>query len=101
MEEEIIALYMKSRCLVMPTFFGPTNIPPLEALSLGTEVVYSKIYAYEEFLGDSAFFVDPKSSEDIARGVSLVLRGESKKTMYKFKEKNEIFYNTIKNICKK
>lgn len=99
-EEEIVALYMKSRCLVMPTFFGPTNIPPLEALSLGTEVVYSKIYAYDEFLGDSAFFVDPKSSGSIAEGVARVLRGESRKKMYDSHEKNEIFYRKIKELCR-
>jgi len=37
--KEIVALYKKSVALVFPSLFGPTNIPPLEAIVLGTPVV--------------------------------------------------------------
>jgi glycosyltransferase involved in cell wall biosynthesis len=98
-EEEMIALYQNTKCLVMPTFFGPTNIPPLEALSFGVPVVYSKIYAYREFLGESAVYVDPKDVEDIARGVDLVLSGKFERSTYDFKGRRELFINRIKDIC--
>ena len=34
-DQEIIDLYKSSLALVMPTYFGPTNLPPLEAFCLG------------------------------------------------------------------
>jgi glycosyltransferase involved in cell wall biosynthesis len=36
------ALYRQAQALVMPTYFGPTNLPPLEALRLGTPVLYPR-----------------------------------------------------------
>jgi glycosyltransferase involved in cell wall biosynthesis len=33
-------LYRQAQALVMPTYFGPTNLPPLEALRMGTPVLY-------------------------------------------------------------
>ncbi len=38
--KEIPHLYRQALALVMPTYFGPTNLPPLEALRLGTPVLY-------------------------------------------------------------
>mgnify|MGYP000562024811 CR=1 FL=1 len=42
---EIPIFYKKARCLIMPTYFGPTNIPPLEAIAIGCPVGISDIYA--------------------------------------------------------
>jgi glycosyltransferase involved in cell wall biosynthesis len=58
--------YRRARALVMPTFFGPTNIPPLEAFSLGCPVAISGIYGMPEQVGDAAMLFDPESVEDIA-----------------------------------
>jgi glycosyltransferase involved in cell wall biosynthesis len=49
----------------MPTFFGPTNIPPLEAFELGCPVATSRIYGVPEQLGDAALLFDPHSIEEI------------------------------------
>jgi len=49
----------------MPTFFGPTNIPPLEAMALGCPVAVSDIYAMREQLGDAALYFRPNSVRDI------------------------------------
>ena len=40
--EDLAGLYSEALALVMPTYFGPTNIPPLEAWSLDVPVIYSK-----------------------------------------------------------
>ena len=42
-DEDMAALYTLSAGLVMPTFFGPTNIPPLEAWHFGRPVITSDI----------------------------------------------------------
>ncbi|MCQ4088808.1 glycosyltransferase family 1 protein [Saccharibacillus sp. JS10] len=65
-DEEMPLLYKKSSGLVMPTFFGPTNIPPLEAFVLQCPVAISGIYGMPEQLGDAALFFDPNSVEEIA-----------------------------------
>jgi glycosyltransferase involved in cell wall biosynthesis len=61
--------YRRARGLVMPTFFGPTNIPPLEANALGCPVAISGIYGMPEQLGDAAIYFDPSSVEDIAKAI--------------------------------
>jgi glycosyltransferase involved in cell wall biosynthesis len=63
-------LYRRATALVMPTFFGPTNIPPLEAQALGCPVAVSRIYAMPEQLGDAALYFDPRSVEDMAAAMS-------------------------------
>jgi glycosyltransferase involved in cell wall biosynthesis len=50
----------------MPTFFGPTNIPPLEAMALGCPVAVSDIYAMPEQLNGAGLLFDPTSVEQIA-----------------------------------
>lgn len=63
---QIFELYERARALIMPTFFGPTNIPPLEAMSSGCPVAVSRIYAMPEQLGDAAVYFDPTSTREIA-----------------------------------
>ncbi len=65
-DEDMPELYRRARALVMPTFYGPTNIPPLEAFAAGCPVAISGIYAMPEQAGDAALFFDPKSAAEIA-----------------------------------
>ena len=59
-------LYRRARCMVMPTFFGPTNIPPLEAFATGCPAAVSDIYGMPEQLGDAVLFFDPASDAEIS-----------------------------------
>jgi glycosyltransferase involved in cell wall biosynthesis len=65
-DSQVFDLYGRARALIMPTFFGPTNIPPLEAMSYGCPVAVSRIYAMPEQLGDAAIYFDPTSTPEIA-----------------------------------
>jgi len=65
--EDMRGLYEGCRAVVMPTYFGPTNIPPLEAWALGKPLVYSSLF--EEQVGDAAICVDPDDAESLARGM--------------------------------
>ncbi|MBE0476879.1 MAG: glycosyltransferase family 4 protein [Coriobacteriia bacterium] len=64
--EQMAYLYRHARALVLPTFFGPTNIPPLEAFVLGCPVAVSGIYGMPEQVGDAALTFDPSSVDEIA-----------------------------------
>ena len=77
--EDLIALYRKAVALVMPTFFGPTNIPPLEAFALGCPVITSNIYGIPEQVGDAALLVDPKSHSDIADKIKTLWNDHHKR----------------------
>ena len=55
---EIPILYKNSIALVMPSYFGPTNIPPLEALTLSIPIIYADINGAREQLGNAAIFVN-------------------------------------------
>jgi glycosyltransferase involved in cell wall biosynthesis len=63
------ALYAEAVGLVMPTFFGPTNIPIAEAWLFGCPVLASDIRGAREQLGDAGLLVDPRSVEAIAEGL--------------------------------
>jgi glycosyltransferase involved in cell wall biosynthesis len=62
--EQVSELYQNAIALLMPTYFGPTNIPPLEAWAYGVPVIYSK--HLQEQTMDAAIYCDPDSSESIA-----------------------------------
>lgn len=73
---EIISLYQHARALVMPTFFGPTNIPQLEAFVLGCPVATSNIYGIPEQVGDAALLFNPESVEEIAECIEKLWTDE-------------------------
>lgn len=64
--DEMVALYQHARALVMPTFFGPTNIPQLEAFVLECPVATSNIFGIPEQVGDAALLFDPHNIDEMA-----------------------------------
>ncbi len=66
-DEYMPEFYRRARALVMPTFFGPTNIPPLEAFVTSCPVAISNIYGIPEQLGDAALYFNPESVDEIAQ----------------------------------
>ena len=71
--EDISPLYAGAEALVMPTFFGPTNIPQIEAWFLGCPVITSAIHGIPAQVGDAALLADPRSAEEIAGCIRRVL----------------------------
>jgi glycosyltransferase involved in cell wall biosynthesis len=65
-DEDMAALYHQALGLVMPTFFGPTNIPILEAWMAGCAVITSDLRGIREQIGDAGLLVDPRSERSIA-----------------------------------
>ncbi len=68
-DEDMPGFYRRALGLIMPTFFGPTNIPPLEAMAVGCPVAVSNIYAMPEQVGDAALLFDPSSVDEIAQAI--------------------------------
>lgn len=72
-DEEMPRLYRNAAALVMPTYFGPSNIPTLEAFFFGCPAVVSDIPGVEEQVGDAALRFDPDSPADIAAKIRDIL----------------------------
>jgi glycosyltransferase involved in cell wall biosynthesis len=68
------ALYRGALALVMPSFFGPTNLPPVEAFALGCPVITSDLRGAREHFGEAAILVNPRDPGDIARGILRVYK---------------------------
>jgi glycosyltransferase involved in cell wall biosynthesis len=75
-DDHMSALYAGASALVMPTFFGPTNIPVVEAWSMGCPVITSDIRGIREHAGEAAQLVDPWSVDSISDGIHRVLTEE-------------------------
>ena len=71
-EENIVYLYRHAVAMIMPTYFGPTNIPPLEAMALGCPVAVSNKYAMPEQVGESGLLFNPDSPEEIAECIRKI-----------------------------
>jgi glycosyltransferase involved in cell wall biosynthesis len=77
--KEIPYLYRQAMALVMPTYFGPSNIPPLEAFSLGCPVLYSDLPDLQEHVKNAALLLDLNNPESLA--VQIMKIRDDKKTV--------------------
>ncbi|WGR90790.1 glycosyltransferase family 4 protein (plasmid) [Bradyrhizobium sp. ISRA435] len=66
---DLSGLYQEALVLAFPSFFGPDNLPPLEAFALRCPVVAARVAGAEEQLGEAALFFDPADPQDIARAI--------------------------------
>ncbi len=75
-DEELSALYSLALALVFPTFFGPTNIPVIEAWNFGLPVLTSRIHGIPLHVDDAALLADPRSPEELAEGIEQLCNDE-------------------------
>ena len=71
--DDLVGLYRHALSLAYVTYFGPENLPTLEAFALGCPVIASDVAGAREQLGDAAWFVNPSSPEQIADAVRRLL----------------------------
>lgn len=75
--DDLIALYRGAFALTYVTFFGPENLPPLEAFALGCPVIASDVPGAREQLGDAALLVEPRQPAAIANAVKTLYDNEA------------------------
>jgi len=97
--EHMMALYENCQAVIMPTYFGSTNLPPLEAWLLGKPLIYSKLFSEQS--GNAALLIDPDNANSIANAMKSMLdESISKKYIKKGYERlKEI--SSIKKISEK
>lgn len=72
--EELRSLYRNAFALVFPSYFGPDNIPPLEAAALGCPVIMADVAGAREQMYGSTLFFDPRSEDDLIGCINKVQR---------------------------
>ena len=106
--EEINFLYSQALALVMPTYFGPTNMPPLEAFKFKVPVLYSNIKGLREQVEDAALLLDLNDPNSLVENLEkllnsnelrndLVNKGQAKYNQI-ISNNNKNNYDVLKNI---
>ena len=73
----------------MPSFLGPTNMPPMEARALNCPVLCSDHLGHKEQLGDGAIYFNPNSSDEIYDAMKRILDPEFRSSLLE-KAENEL-----------
>lgn len=104
--EDLFNLYKQSIALVMPTFFGPTNIPPLEAFALGVPVLYSDLPGLKEQVGEAALLLNLDNPDSMATHLLSLLNDKNlRKNLIDLGKKriniNNNYFEIVSLICSK
>ena len=67
---DLLYLYSEALCLTFPSFFGPDNIPPLEAMALGCPVLVGDSTGMREQLGSAAIYLSHNNAQDWAIAIT-------------------------------
>ncbi len=108
-DEHMKYLYKNSFATVFVSLLGPTNIPPLEAISLNSPLICSNVYAMKEQLKNAALYVDPNDPKDISKAINNIYKNvnlrkkliSNGRKVFRFKTQNQFnknFEEIIKNI---
>lgn len=64
---DLHGLYEGCRAVVIPTYFGPTNLPPLEAWAIGCPLIYPEHLSRQ--VGDAAILFDVDDARSLAAAI--------------------------------
>ena len=97
---KLINLYDKSFAVVYPSFSGPENLPPLEALTRKKILINSLYPGAVEQLKKFPIYINPNSPMDIAKGMekTKITKLDKKKINLFLKSKRSKVY--IENLLK-
>lgn len=98
--ETIYCLYKNACALIMASYVGPTNMPPLEAMTLGCPVICSDLSGHREEMRDSALYFDAK---DYGQLLEAMEKMTNNREMYlnKIVERSKVCEFTVENALKR
>ena len=75
-DDDISRIYQNAFALVMPSYFGPSNLPPLEAFKFSLPVIYPDIDSFVNQLDNNGIFVKLNDPQSLALAVSSLLNDD-------------------------
>ena len=84
-DDVLHALYAAAEVFVFPSLYEGFGLPPLEAMAHGIPVVSSDHACLKEVLGESAFYCDARSVQDLAHAITTVLDDPALREMLRSK----------------
>jgi len=76
--ERLVDLYRRAICLVFPSRYESSGLPPTEAMACGCPVVVTELPALRERCGDAALYCDAEDPRTIAACVLQVIEEEGR-----------------------
>ncbi len=71
--DHISVFYRNATALVMASYFGPTNMPPIEAMECGCPVICSNLSGHREILSDAALYFEPGDCASISQSMDQMV----------------------------
>jgi glycosyltransferase involved in cell wall biosynthesis len=90
--DQIQYYYRNAFALVMPTYFGPSNYPPLEALSHACPVIYNLFGSEDNKFKSAVWNIDIKIKSSLAKTI-FYMKKNPNKVKNKIKKGLEYFSN--------
>ena len=78
-DAQLADLYATAECLLFPSFYEASPLPPLEAMHFDCPVVVSDIPALRERCGEAAEYCDPSSVDSMVEAVRRVKRSTERR----------------------
>ena len=96
----LIPYYRYALCLVFPSFYEASPLPPIEAMACECPVLSSNITALQERCGEAALYCDPNSPDDIAQKIEQLVINKSLRESLKDKGLKRAAQFTWENCAK-
>ena len=99
-KQELDFLYRNALCLLMPSAFGPTNLPPLEALMRGCPVAVSSAYGMSQFLPFGVPLIDSNQVESWCDEMKLFLNDYQYRAAVYLEQSKNLHTRSLKNAVR-
>lgn len=105
-KEDLPALFSGSAAYILPSLYEGFSLSHLQAMACGAPVVGSNISSMPEVIGDAGILVNPKSVDDITRGIinavekrsHLKTKGLAQAKMFSWETTAEKTFNAYRSI---
>lgn len=96
----INTFFKNATALTMASFFGPTNMPPMEAMHIGCPVICTDLAGHREQLGDAALYFDARESKALMQCMEeMIVNRDKYAAAIAKQEKKSVF--TIEEALKR
>lgn len=101
-QKNLKLLYKNASCLIMTSHYGPTNLPPLEAICYNLPIIYNQNFK-NEFPENSCYMANVNKSNDLSKKMIMIMENkykmQTKKNAIKFLDiKKKENFNNLKKL---